>query len=45
MREHHWDYRLINEMYLDAVDHEGLEFWYEDVVECIKEIKSNKGGK
>lgn len=30
-------------MYLDAIDYEGLLYWYEDAKEYIKEINKSLG--
>jgi len=39
VREHHWTPEQINNLYLDDVDHEGLEFWDQDVREVYKSLK------
>jgi hypothetical protein len=38
VREHHWSPFLIGDLYLDKVDHLGLEYWYEDVKEVSEKI-------
>lgn len=39
VREHHWTPEIINGLYLDDIDRFGLEYWYNDVKECVNEIK------
>ena len=39
VREHHWSPDIINGLYLDDIDRFGLEYWYNDIIECVKEIK------
>jgi hypothetical protein len=39
VREHHWSPQIIGDLFFDADDHHGLEFWYNDVMETIDEIK------
>lgn len=39
VREHHWEPSIIGRLFLDDQDEEGLLYWYEDVVYCIKKIK------
>jgi hypothetical protein len=40
-RYHHWTPDVLNGLYLDDMDHFGLEYWYLDVLEVIKELESN----
>lgn len=39
VREHHYSPFQIEEMFLDSEDFLGLEFWYDDVLQTIKEFK------
>ncbi len=39
IREHHWPPEVVDALFLDAKDHHGLVFWYNDVVETHKNIK------
>lgn len=45
VREHHWPPAVVNTMYLDAVDHEGLIYWYDDVCAVAKEVNEKKPKK
>ncbi len=38
VREHHWPPHIIKELYLDNEDYQGLEYWYEDVIEVSKDL-------
>jgi len=38
-REHHWPPQILGGLYLDRVDHLGLEFWVDDVIKVNEEIK------
>jgi hypothetical protein len=42
VREHHWQPNQINRLYLDDIDYNGLEFWYNDVVAVGKELKTKQ---
>ena len=39
VREHHWNPKIINGLYLDSADHFGLMYWYSDVKEVHDELK------
>jgi len=39
VREHHWPPYIIKELYLDNEDYQGLEYWYDDVIATIKDLK------
>lgn len=39
VREHHWTPDTVNGLFLDGIDHFGLEWWYEDVKEVSDEMK------
>ena len=38
VREHHWPPSTLHKLYLDAKDHEGLEYWYKDVKKVAEEV-------
>jgi hypothetical protein len=38
VRYHHWTPKTIESLYLDDADFFGLLYWYDDVMEVIKEI-------
>lgn len=42
VREHHFPPKVIDAFFLDEIDYRGLEFWYNDIVEVDKEIKSKQ---
>lgn len=42
VREHHWPPDTIGGLFCDNLDHEGLEFWYEDVKEVNKQLTAKK---
>lgn len=42
VREHHWEPRQFKRLYLDDSDYNGLEFWYNDVVEVGNELKKKQ---
>jgi hypothetical protein len=39
VREHHWCPDQIGKLKLDDEDYLGLEFWYNDVITVINELK------
>lgn len=48
VREHHWPPDIIGGLYFDAIDYEGLVYWYQDVKEVdegIREKIKPKGTK
>ena len=47
VRAFHWSPKIINKMFADDYDYNGLFFWYDDVVKTDKEVKAsyNKGKK
>jgi hypothetical protein len=51
VREHHWAPSQVGALYFDAIDYEGLVYWYEDVKEVDESLKEKtktpktKGGK
>ena len=42
VREHHWSPETINGLYLDSIDHFGLEYWYNDIKEVHAELNKKK---
>ena len=42
VREHHWSMSEIERLYLDDADVFGLEYWYNDVKECVDKLKQKK---
>lgn len=42
VRYTHWSPKIIDELYLDDLDHNGLLFWYNDIKEQNKAIEQNK---
>lgn len=39
IRDHHWEPVVIDRLFLDNVDHQGLEYWYEDTLDFISKLK------
>lgn len=39
VREFHWAPSVVGALYFDSIDYEGLEYWYDDVVQVHKEFK------
>lgn len=37
VREHHWPPSVFGPLYLDSIDHNGLFFWYDDVMKVQDE--------
>lgn len=44
IRFHHWLPEKIDGLYLDDIDHFGIEYLYDDIVEYNNEIKGNPDG-
>jgi hypothetical protein len=42
MREHHWTFLIIDELYMDEDDHRGIQFIYNDIKEVTEEMKVKK---
>jgi hypothetical protein len=42
VREHHWQPNEIGKLKLDNEDYLGLEYWYNDVMKVISEMKAKK---
>lgn len=38
-RYHHWTPETLKNLYLDDADFFGLEYWYNDVLVVLKELK------
>lgn len=45
VREHHWAPATIGALYFDAEDREGLEYWYNDIIEVDKKLKEKTSKK
>jgi hypothetical protein len=45
VRQHHWHPKDIDVLYIDRIDHHGLEYWYDDAVEMTDEIEKKIKGK
>jgi hypothetical protein len=39
VREYHWSPAIVGDFYIDDMDVEGLEFWYNDIIEMHEAIK------
>lgn len=39
VRQYNWPFFIIDRLYLDDIDHRGLEFWYDDVIKMNAELK------
>lgn len=42
VREHHFTPSVIDAFFIDDADYHGIEFWYNDIKEVTKELKSKK---
>ena len=42
VREHHWKPETLDNLFFDNEDIFGLEFWYNDIMKCIDELKKPK---
>jgi len=42
VREYHFSPATVGDFYLDDQDYEGLEFWYNDVIEIQRQLKEKK---
>lgn len=42
MRDMKWSPDIIGDLFIDNEDYEGLEFWYDDVVKRIEEMKKDE---
>lgn len=42
MRFHHWTPETIDGLYLDGIDHFGIKWIYDDIVEYQRELQKNK---
>lgn len=45
VRFHNWSPFVVNKLYLDSIDHEGLYFWRDDVRKYNDEIAIKEGAK
>lgn len=41
VREHHWTPEHISSLFHDGIDYFGLIYWYNDVVDTVKELKKD----
>lgn len=39
VREYKWPPHVIDELYVDDIDHHGLIFWYNDVLDMHEQLK------
>lgn len=39
VREYHWSPAIVGDFYIDDIDLEGLEFWYNDILEMHDQLK------
>lgn len=42
VRSLRWPPEVIDALFLDAIDRHGLEYWYNDIKEVVKELKGKK---
>lgn len=42
VREHHYPPAVIDAFFVDGIDHHGIEFWYNDILDIIKQSESKK---
>ena len=42
VREHHWSPAIVGDFYLDDIDTDGLEFWFNDLIEYYAELRNKK---
>lgn len=40
VRQNKWEPAIISRLFLDKQDYHGLEYWYEDAKQVIKEMKT-----
>lgn len=40
MRDMKWSPEIIGDLFFDAEDYHGIEFWYNDIAQTIKEIQA-----
>ncbi len=45
MREHHWPPETIGRLFFDAIDYNGLEYWYNDIIKVNKELTDKQNNK
>lgn len=41
VRTHHWTPKYVDSLYLDDADCFGLEYWYIDIAESLKEMNND----
>jgi hypothetical protein len=44
-REHHWPPSVLEGLFFDREDYEGLQFWIDDLIEMNKKIPKIDGNK
>jgi len=42
VRDTKWSPEIIGDLFIDAQDYQGIEFWYNDIEKQIKELKDKK---
>ena len=42
VRTFYWEPNIIKDLYHDGIDYQGLIYWYDDVDEVVKNMKSKK---
>ena len=42
VREHHFSPAQVGDFYFDAIDYQGLEWYYDDICKVIDEMKKKK---
>ncbi len=42
VREYKWPPRLVGGLFIDREDYLGLMFWYDDIVDVTKQLKTKK---
>ncbi len=42
VRSYHWPPNIFGGLFIDAIDHDGIVYWYNDIADSMKEAKKNK---
>ena len=45
VREHHFSPTELGDFFYDGIDYQGIEWYYEDILEVVKEMKKNNKKK
>jgi len=45
MRDTKWSPEIIGDLFFDAEDYESLEYWYDDIIQSIKELPKETSKK